>query len=38
MLSMVLRHVAQGVHCDESADDAGDQDHNDGKVIDEEIP
>ena len=38
MLSMVLRHVAQGVHCDESADDAGDQDHDDGKVIDEEIP
>ena len=38
MLSMVLRHVAQGVHRDESADDAGDQDHDDGKVIDDEIP
>ena len=38
MLSMVLRHVAQRVHRDESADDAGDQDHDDGKVIDDEIP
>ena len=38
MLSVVLRHVAQGVHRNEAADDAGDQNDDEGKIINDEIP